>query len=287
MLFAWITSFIYGATAIVLKLTSKHTVSNPWFSNFIWHVFILAGTVPIALSYGAGMPQAWSSVIIAGFLSATTATLYILALSKLDVSVISPLYNFRSAFTALMGAAFLGEILTSNQYFLIITIILAGIFLNIDERFRLDAFFQKKTMLGILAVFVSAMYGFSIKTSVAQNGFWETSLWMPIIAMAFLLITIPLFYKEVRTIPIKSYIGPTIAGLLSAVGDLTANMAYSWNVTISSAIISLPLSMVIAFLFSIFAPQLLEKHSLKVYAIRFAAAGVMFYAAIQLSLKLT
>lgn len=282
MIFAWITSFIYGATAIILKLTSKHTVSNPWFSNFIWHFFILVGTVPIALAYGAGMPKVWSSIIIAGFLSAAVGTLYLLALSKLDVSVIGPLYNFRSVFTALMGAAFLGEILTNNQYFLILVIVIAGIFLNFDERFKLTAFFQKKTMLGMLAVFVSAIFGFSIKTSVAQNGFWETSLWMPIIALIFLIGTIPFFYKEVRITPMKSYTGPVLAGLFSAIGDLTANMAYSENVTISSAIISLPLSMVIAFLFSVFAPQLLEKHTLKVYAIRFGSAAIMILAAMRL-----
>ena len=41
--------------------------------------------------------------------------------------------------------------------------------------------------------------------------------------------------------------------------------------------------MVIAFAFSTFAPQLLEKHTVRIYAIRFTAAAIMIVAAIELS----
>jgi hypothetical protein len=41
--------------------------------------------------------------------------------------------------------------------------------------------------------------------------------------------------------------------------------------------------MILAFLFSVFAPKLLEKHTMKVYAVRFAAAAVMIAAALKLS----
>jgi hypothetical protein len=68
------------------------------------------------------------------------------------------------------------------------------------------------------------------------------------------------------------------------IGILTSNKSYTDNVTISSAIISLPMSMIMAFLFSIFAPNLLEKHTLKVYAIRFTAAAIMIISALKLSM---
>jgi drug/metabolite transporter (DMT)-like permease len=201
----------------------------------------------------------------------------------LDVSIIGPLYNFRSVFTALLGATFLSEILTSNQYVFIAVIFVAGIFLNIDEHLKIKAFFRKQSMLGMFAVFVSAISAFTIKTSIAQNGFWTTSLWMALIAIMLSLATIPLFYKDLLKTPIRSHSGAVIVGLLSAFGDLAANKAFGINVTISSAIISIPFSMIIAFLFSTFAPSLLEKHTYRIYAIRFAAAGVMILAAIKLS----
>lgn len=283
MFFAWLASVMYGVNTVIGKLTSKHAISNPWFFNFFWNLFILVGTIPIALVYQVGMPADWTSVIIAGVFAFLTSTFYVLALYNLDVSIIGPLYNFRSAFAALIGAAFLGEALTGSQYFLIVVIFIAGIFLNVDEKLRFKAFFRSRNMFGVLAVFVSAIFGFTIKTSIVQNGFWETSLWMPIIVQILLLGTLPLFYKDLFVTPIKKYFGVIVAGFLNAAGDLAVNKAYAANVTISTAIISIPFSMIIAFIFSLFAPHLLEKHTPRVYAIRFLAALVMIIAALKLS----
>ena len=83
--------------------------------------------------------------------------------------------------------------------------------------------------------------------------------------------------------PIKKYSGAVLAGLISVFADLAVNKAYSANVTLSNVIMGIPFSMIIAFVFSIYAPQLLEKHTLRVYAIRFAAAAVMIIAALKLS----
>jgi len=45
----------------------------------------------------------------------------------------------------------------------------------------------------------------------------------------------------------------------------------------------MPFSMIFAFMFSVFAPKLLEKHTLKIYVIRFSSVAVMIWAAIQLT----
>lgn len=283
MFFAWVASIIYGVNTAIGKLTMRHAIANPWQFNFFWQLFILAGTLPVALAYDVGMPTHWESVLVAGLLSSLVGTLYILALKQLDVSIVGPLYNFRAVFAALLGAVFLNEVLIGSQYMLIVIIFASGIFLNIDEHLKLRAFFRKHSMFGILAVFVSAIFGFAIKSSIAQNGFWETSLWMPIVSQLLLLGTLPLFYKDLfATTPIK-YSGAAVVGLLSAFGDLAANKAFGVNVTVASAIISIPFSMIIAFLFSTFAPRLLERHTNGIYAIRFVAAAVMIIAAIKLS----
>ena len=283
MFFAWTASIIYGVNTVIGKLTIKHATPNPWLFHFVWELFIFVGILPFALWNHAPLPIVWSSLFLASFFAFLVGKLYILALNKLDVSVISPLYNFRSVFTALLGAAFLNEILTGNQYLLIFIIFIAGIFLNIDENLNLKAFFRKESMLGMLAVFASAIFGFTIKTSIADNGFWTTSVWMAGITALLSLSTIPLFHKDLKTTPLKNYSGAILTGLLSALGDLAANKAFASNVTISSAIISIPFSMIIAFLFSTFAPQLLEKHTFKIYLIRFTAATAMILAAIKLS----
>ncbi len=66
-------------------------------------------------------------------------------------------------------------------------------------------------------------------------------------------------------------------------GTIAVNKAYQTNISITSVIISVPLSMIAAYVLSIFAPRLLEKHTQKVYLVRFAAAALMIVGAIQLT----
>ena len=79
-------------------------------------------------------------------------------------------------------------------------------------------------------------------------------------------------------------IAPVIAmGIFQLLYNFVANIAYGINVGVTSIIITLPISMVIIFLLSVVWPKLLEKHTLKVYAIRFASAAIMIWGALQLS----
>lgn len=286
MLFAWIASLIYGINSVVAKLTAKHAIPNPWLFNFVWSLVVLIGTIPIALANHVNMPTEWAILILTGFFSFLTGAIYVIAIYQLDVSILGPLYNFRPVFTSIIGAAFLSEVLTGNQYFLIAIIFIAGIFLNVDEHFKLKAFFKKNTMLGMLAVLTSAMFGFTVKAAIAQNGFWTTSLWIAVFTQIFLLATIPLFYKNISDTPLDKYSGVILTGIFSIFGDLAANKAYGENVTLATVIMGIPFSMIIAFAFSIFAPHLLEKHPIRIYGIRFIAATVMIVAALSLTAAL-
>ena len=126
--------------------------------------------------------------------------------------------------------------------------------------------------------------GMFIKKSIAENGYWEVTLWMAILSQIFLLFTIPLFKKEVRKLNVKHVWSVFAMSLALAVGVMMENRAYQENVVITNIVTALPFSVIMAFLFSIFAPNLLEKHTLKVYAIRFSAAAIMIAAALKISL---
>ena len=131
-------------------------------------------------------------------------------------------------------------------------------------------------MLAIESIFINK--------SVAESGLWETNLFNPLITLILLLFTLPLFYKDFKSIKSKQLIGVGMMALCVAIANILANQAYAKNISISTAIIALPLSMIIVFFLSIFTPNLLEKHTIKVYAIRFTAAAVMIIAALKLSL---
>jgi hypothetical protein len=91
------------------------------------------------------------------------------------------------------------------------------------------------------------------------------------------------FYKDVLKSKFTDYMGVLLLSIFGGIGDLAAYKAFAGNVGISSIIISLPMSMILVFIFALWKPQLLERHTLKVYAVRFIAAGVMIWGALTLT----
>jgi drug/metabolite transporter (DMT)-like permease len=280
--FAWIASLLFGLEGIVAKLVNRHSIQNPWLLNFLWMLFVLIFTVPIALFCGATLPISFSFILGGSIFFALASVLNTIAISKLDVSVLVSLFSFRTAMAVIVGSFFLHEVLTAHQYFIILLIFVFGIFVTIDERFSFKSFFTWNILIALvymLSLVFSAMF---FKLSVAINGFWNTALWIPLVGQFWLLFTIPFFKNIIVKVEFRQYLAIIAIAVIGVLGTLSANAAYSKNVSLASVIISLPLSMIIAFLFSIFAPELLENHSLKVYMVRFTAAIIMVIAALNL-----
>jgi len=282
-IYAWIGAVASGLIVITAKLTSKHSISNPWFFNFLLVLVTLFFTIPPALIYKAGLPVSWLPIVLAAIFSTLFNIFWIFSTYALDVSVLAPLFNFRAVFAVIIGGLFLNESLTSHQMSFVLIILIAGILASMDEKFSLRSFFKRSTIIGLFTMLFLASSGAFIKISLVKNSLWTNNLWIAIINAIFLIPTATLFYKDLKKIKI-SYILPIGAmGILSTITEFSANIAYGVNLGISSLIMNTPFSMIIAFLFSIFAPKLLEKHSLKIYAIRFTATFIMIYCAIQLT----
>lgn len=281
--YAWIASVLFGFVGIIGKLTSKHAIANPWLFSFLWTLFSLLLIVPFALANNVGIPLYWGTLILVALFNALFNVFYILGLSFLDVTVMIPLLNVRTAFVAIIGALFLGEILNPFQYFLVGIIFISGLFVSIDEKYSLKSFLKRPILIAILCTFSYTLMGIFTKPAIAQNGYWEVTLWSPILSQIMLLVTVPLFRKDVIKLNLKQLGSVFSMSLALALGIMMENRAYSENVTITNIITALPFSMIMAFLFSVFAPKLLEKHTLKVYVIRFTAAAIMIVAALKLS----
>ena len=281
--FAWIASFFYALTIIVGKLTSKYAVPNPWMYEFFWELFTLLFMLPVALFSGVGMPTEWGSVIWAGFTSAAAGVLYVQSLYRLDVSVLGPLYNFRTPMTVLLAVLFVGELLSVEQLVLIGIVTVAGIFVSFDEHMKLRSFFRPRIGFALLTVLASAIMGLAINRALQVNGFWEATLWIAVFVMIFLLPTIPLFVRKFHRVKPAQYTGIVASSLVFVIGLLAFNKAVAQNISITTTIVSLPLSLIITFILSMLVPKLLEKHTPAVYIIRLAAALVMVGAALRLS----
>ena len=283
LIFSWLASFFYGLVNVFGKLTSKYAIRNIWLFNFLYGLFTILFTIPLALNSGVNMPSVCGNLTLSAIFNTLFSIFYVLAIYNLDVSVMGPLFNFRTAFGVIFGVLILKEVLTSIQIILIATIFIAGIFVSLDEKLSFKSFFKRPILYGILMSFFLALSSIFINKSVADTGYWQTNLFNPLISQGFILLTIPLFYKEIKLIKIKQVTGTAVMAFCVAIGNIFANRAYATNVSISTAIIALPMSMFIVFALSIFYPKLLEKHTLKVYAIRFIAAFIMIFAALKIS----
>ena len=118
---------------------------------------------------------------------------------------------------------------------------------------------------------------------MVKNDLPTVTLWIMIVNMVVILPTFLFFKKDLKSLKASQIYPVLVLCIFQVIYNFTANIAYGVNIGITSIIISLPLSMVVIFVLSIFKPNLLEKHTLKVYAIRFASAAIMIWGALQLS----
>lgn len=282
-IYAWIGAVISGLFVITAKLTSKHSIKNPWLFNFLLAAVTLLFTIPPAVYYHATLPNGWLLVILTGIFATLNTIFYIFSNANLDVSVFMPLYNFRNIFTLLIGLLFFDERFSTFKLFYIGVIIFAGVFTSLDEKFSLRSFFKITIAIGLLTVLFSAINSALTKAVLINNNLWTTNLWIAIINFILLLPTIPLFKKDIKKLDVEHITPVVLMGLFFTISIFAANKAYEGSYSITSLIMVMPFSMIFAFMFSVFAPKLLEKHTLKIYAIRFSSAAVMIWAAMQLT----
>ncbi len=283
IIFAWIACVIYALEILLSKFIAKYHIKNIWLYIFFWSLLIAIFTTIISVFNGAGLPKELPVLLTTTVLYILTGIFYIFALYGLDVSILSPFFNIRTVFTVLIAAVFLNEILSLQQYALIGVLFVAGVFLTMDEKLSHKSFFRKPIMYALLAMICVSFESVFVKKSIMLNGYWETNLWTNVFGMILLLPTYFLFKKDIKTISIKKTWTMSLIAITGTIATLASYKAYEQNVSITSAILTIPVSMIIVIIFSFFKPHFLESHSIKVYSIRLTAAVIMIIAALMLS----
>jgi transporter family protein len=283
IIFAWIASITYGLYSVVAKLVNKYKLKNT--SQFSFFITLFSGIIMAVVSYAYGGRIAlnWTFILFAAAFLAIGNVFYLTALKVLDVSVITPLFNLRVAITVLLSFLILGENFSFRSLIIIFIIFIAGFFASMDEKFSIKSFFTKNIGIGLFFMLILSIQSIFINLAVNQTTYWTAMLWISLLSIIFSFILLyPKFKHGLKNSKPKEYLGVGLLAIIGGIGDLSAFKAFENNVGLSSVIISLPISMIIVFVLSIWKPSLLEKHSLKVYLVRFIAAGVMVWGALQL-----
>jgi hypothetical protein len=182
---------------------------------------------------------------------------------------------------------FLSERFTFLEYLFIGVIFLCGILIRVDEKFSLKAFRDKYRDLwvGVMCMLFLALSGVSIKFASTSGSYWNNMLWINLITSMTLSLTIPFFFRDALKTPVRKYLGALGYAISGSTGRLLMFLGLAINATVATAIISLPLSMLMTIPIAYISPQLLEKHSTKIYIYRLLVAAVMIACSVKLSLR--
>jgi drug/metabolite transporter (DMT)-like permease len=283
IIYAWIAALASGFTPLVIKASSKSLIKSPWLFNILWLAFGIPLVVVLAIFKGGGMPSDWSSIFFLALCSAGFYIFYTVSLYKLDVTTISPLFSLRMVFAALLGFVALGEPASKLSIILIAAVVLASPMAAYNEKLKVRAFFQKYVLLAIIAMASLALMGYFTNVSVAKNGYASTLLWQDFLTLIILLPTLKFAKLEKEKFSVKKLYPFMLLGATGFLYTASATVAYAHNLALSSIIVSLPLSMILAYLLSRRYDQFLESHSQRVYIVRFTGAAIMVGCAIWLS----
>lgn len=279
--FAWVASLAFAFQGIYSKVVSKYKIENQFLFNYLWILFEAVIIFALALYQGIYFPTNFMLVILGGLFLAVGSSCHIYALKKMDITVLMPLYSFRSAMAVIMGFI-VGEAITQNQIWMIGAIIVLSVILTMDEKFSVKSFFNKKTFWAIFGMIFFTLLSLVVKKASVTDGYLISTFWIFVFALIFLLFSYPKFRTEIPILSKNKVLAVAPVAILGVVAVLAMNKAYTLNIPITTAIVSLPISFVFSLIITFFAPNYLEKHTIKVYIVRFIATAMLFYSAINL-----
>ncbi len=280
--FAWTASVLFAGEALLAKYISKHSIKNPWLFNFLWVFFVFVLNTAVCLWVGISFPEKWGDIILAGVFFALAMGLFMFANNYLDITVLTPLFNIRTIFAVILGVVFLGEVITIKQYWLIGLMVVSGVIISLDERMAVKSFLSKGFGFAMAEMATLALMALFLNRALAHTDFWTVNFWYNLIGFVLVIFSWPFAKEGVKILTKPQVAGVFLMAFLGVFGNLAVLKAYKSNISISGAILSLPLSMVVVIVLSIFFPKLLEHHTWKVYTIRILAAIILVYAGIKI-----
>ena len=268
---------------IVNKLTTKHYIKNPLVFNYYYYPLALLFVLPIPLFIKIEpITTDLPNVLLVSFIGVLAFLGYAYGLYGIDASTIGPLKNLRVVFSAIFAFILLGEKLPADKYVWLVILVICGFLVTLDETFQLSSFFKKPVLLIYGWLIGLSLYSIFSNRGTSSMGFWSFIFWVAIIQFPIASLSIPLFWKEIHIFR-RQFIPMFISVSASFLATITAIRAFEGNVTVSTAIVSFPLEILLVFILSRTNPKLLESHSGYVYIVRFCAAALMLICLIFLA----
>lgn len=286
IIFATLAAFAFSFSSLINKFTSKHKISNHWVLLFYYYIALVPFLFLIPAFFKVSFPNSgWLYIFLYASAFFTGNIFFTKAIYQIDASTFAPFYQLQSAFVAILAFVFLSERFPTSNYIFISLMLVGSILVSLDEKMTIKSYFRLAILLIIsqqfLHAFANLFAGFALKS---MNSF-TFIFWGDLIAASFALLLIPFVGLQKLRVSFNQIKPLFLSGFFSIVGATSLFTAFLTNLTISSALslLTSPIVLVLTILASIFKPNLLERHTKKVYLIRTLGVVLILIAAIKLS----
>lgn len=181
-------------------------------------------------------------VLVGSFFYATAYLFFYKAFEVGNVSVVSATINLYAVFTMLFAFVFLGQRLTSLQYFAVFLIV-AGVIL-VSVNFKELKKKQVKLLAGVKEAFIAAvLFGvfWNLSEILSEKIGWLSTTLFVKLGLVFLLILFSLLMKQglgLSKVKVKTKLTVALVGILEVIAMVSVN----YGIIIGDVILVIPIS---------------------------------------------
>lgn len=287
ILFSLLAAFFFAFSSLTNKFVSRHKISDSWTLLFYYYLSILPFLFLIPLFFDVTIPTSgWVYLFLYALTFFIGNIFFTLAIYKLDASTFAPFLQIQAAFIALLAFLFLGERFPAQNYLLILMMLVGSMLVSVDERMSIKTYFKLGILLILFQQFFHALSNLFAGFALRDMNAFTFIFWGDLLAVACVFLIVP-FVGFSRLKVSFSQVKPLfLMGFFATIGATALFTAFKTNLTISSALslLTSPIVLMVTIIASIFKPNLLEHHTVKVYIIRAVGVALILVSAVKLSI---
>ncbi|MBN2101039.1 EamA family transporter [Candidatus Dojkabacteria bacterium] len=280
ILYAFLSSIMFALLNLFSKIVIKYKAKNPVSISLIKNVVRLTLLASYVFIFGHGINIPGRNELIVfllyGLFFVVGDIFYFKGMEKVDVSVSSPLFSMRTVFSVVLVYILGIETYSLLEYVLIFLLLPLAILISMKKDFKLKNFLNPGIAYLMVEYFSLAVISILTNRGQLRMDFVDFSFWSILVVVILNLSFLPWVFGDIKKIvgrPKKLLLPISILGIVSLAGSVLQVVALAGNVAVVTAIISLPLSLVLATVITIFKPGYIENNPWWVYLLRFVAAG--------------
>lgn len=285
LLAALLSGVFYSINGVLYKISNKHSIRDPL--RLLFYIYLLQLPLSLLILPFVKVSFIWQYLppVLFFNLSFFIGSIFVaFSVVHLDASVFMPLFNLQVILTGLLAYVVLGERYSMISYLFMIVIVLGGVLVSAEEKFRLKV--SKPLILLLIGLAFYSLSDIFGGIAVRKLGVLNLRFWSSIFLFLLAILLVPFFKIKEKISPSK-IVPPFFVGFFGFLGLIFLSLGFIYSVSLSQALgrLSSVYSLILIIVLAKYKGEFLEKQTRKVYITRFVGCLVMVVAALGLVLN--